>query len=232
MISLRGITKTYELPGGQPVDALRDVDLRSSRASSWSITGRSGSGKTTLLNVIAGLTRPSAGRSCDGADLWSLSDRERSLARNRDDGLRLSVPQPAALAHGARQCHAAPGLLPDAPGRTEAGAIELLEMVGLSDRLGSYPRQLSAGQQQRVVIARALINGPELLLADEPSSDLDEDTETEIMTLLRPDPWRDRRHDRHGHPRQTAGRVRHASRQMAGGTVREDTERSESNGAV
>ena len=185
MISLRGISKTYELPGGRPVEALRGVDLKIERGEFVVVTGRSGSGKTTLLSVMAGLTKPLAGDVVvDDVDLWSLIDRERSLMRNRMMGFVFQFPSllPSLSVLGNVT-------LPLAFGRDrvvdgQARARELLEMVGLGDRLSSYSRQLSAGQQQRVVIARALINEPELLMADEPSSDLDEDTENEIMALF------------------------------------------------
>jgi ABC-type lipoprotein export system ATPase subunit len=185
LIKLRGVGKTYELAGGQVVDALRDVDLHVERREFLVITGRSGAGKTTLLNVAAGLTRPSAGEALlDGVDLWAISDKERSLLRNRAVGLVFQFPSllpilpvldnvllPLALSGGDL-----------AGGRRRA--VELLDLVGLADKAASYPRQLSAGQQQRAVIARALMNEPSLLLADEPSSDLDEETEQEIMHLF------------------------------------------------
>ena len=213
MISLRGVAKTYELPGGEPVAALRDIDLQVDRGEFLVVTGRSGAGKTTLLNVMAGLSRPSAGDVVlDGVELWSVSDGQRSLLRNRSMGFVFQFPSllPAltALDNVMLPLAFARGPVPDGRAR----GIELLEMVGLADRCGSYPRQLSAGQQQRVVIARALVNRPRLLLADEPSSDLDEDTETEIMDALQPDPSGDRHHDRHGHARQRARHLRHAAR--------------------
>jgi ABC-type lipoprotein export system ATPase subunit len=185
MISLRGISKTYELPGGQSVKALSDVDLKIERGEFLIITGRSGSGKTTLLNVAAGLSKPSAGEVVlNDTDLWSLSDGERSHFRNRTMGFVFQFPSllPSLSVLGNVTLPLAFGRDQPADGRERAG--ELLEMVGLGERLTSYPRQLSAGQQQRVVIARALINEPALLMADEPSSDLDEDTENEIMALF------------------------------------------------
>jgi ABC-type lipoprotein export system ATPase subunit len=185
MISLRGINKTYKLPAGQSVTALRDVDLEIGRGEFLVITGRSGSGKTTLLNIGAGLTKPSAGEvRLEDVDLWSLSDKERSLLRNRTMGIVFQFPSllPTLSVLGNVTLPLAFDRHQRSDGRVRG--TELLEMVGLGDRLDSYPRQLSAGQQQRVVIARSLINEPELLLADEPSSDLDEDTENEIMALF------------------------------------------------
>jgi ABC-type lipoprotein export system ATPase subunit len=150
------------------------------------ITGRSGSGKTTLLNLVAGMTRPTSGQVLlEGTDLWRLSDREQSQLRNRKLGFVFQfpslLPSLTALENVVLPTMFAGKNGPDPYER----ATQLLGEVGLQDKLASYPRQLSAGQQQRVVVARALTNGPELLLADEPTSDLDEQTEQEIMALFR-----------------------------------------------
>ena len=187
MICLRGITKTYELGRYQPVEALRAIDLDIARGEFVVITGRSGAGKTTLLNIMAGLAKPTSGSvTLDGIDLWRLSDRRLSLLRNRMMGFVFQFPSLLASL-SVLQNVVLPVSLTSKSGAGDhrARACELLATVGLQDRLTSYPRQLSAGQQQRVVIARALINRPEILLADEPSSDLDEETEAEIMTLFR-----------------------------------------------
>ena len=185
MISLQHVSKTYTIEGGRPVAALHDVSLDVERGEFLVITGRSGSGKTTLLNVASGLARPTSGTVLlDGVELSGLSDHDQATVRNRKIGFVFQfpslMPSLSALANVT---------LPRAFGSVNGNdpverGTELLDMVGLADRLGSFPRQLSAGQQQRVVIARALINQPELLLADEPSSDLDEETEDEIMALF------------------------------------------------
>lgn len=185
-VSLRGVGKAYGDKGAAVFAALRDVDLDIAVNDFLVITGRSGCGKTTLLNVAAGLATPTGGTvTVDGIDLWSISDAERSSLRNRKMGFvfqfpslipGLSVAQNVTLPlEFSHQEHA---------GAAER-ADELLEVVGLGHRAAALPRELSAGQQQRVVIARALINRPELLLADEPSSDLDEETEAEIMEIFR-----------------------------------------------
>ena len=185
MICLRGIAKSYEMGRDWPIAALRSIDLDIERGEFVVITGRSGAGKTTLLNIIAGLARPTAGSvKVDGVDLWSLSDRQRSLLRNRTMGFVFQFPSLLASLSVAQNVALPASLASDVDGGGRERAYELLEMVGLADRRFSHPRQLSAGQQQRVVIARALVNRPELLLADEPSSDLDEETEAEIMTLF------------------------------------------------
>jgi lipoprotein-releasing system ATP-binding protein len=187
MIALSQVAKTYTLKNRPAVPAVRGVSLNVERGEFVVITGRSGSGKTTLLNLIAGLTRPTSGQVLiDNVHLWSLSDREQSLLRNRKMGFVFQFPSllPSLT---ALENVALPTIFGHTEGKRDAymRAAKLLEEVGLSDKLSAYPRHLSAGQQQRVVMARSLINQPELLLADEPTSNLDEQTEKEIMDLLR-----------------------------------------------
>jgi ABC-type lipoprotein export system ATPase subunit len=186
MITLEQATKIYPLDKQPAVTAVREVDLEIARGEFVIVTGRSGSGKTTLLNLASGLTPPTSGRVLwEGTDLWRLSDRQRSQLRNRKVGFVFQFPSlmpsltvlenvtlPTVFAKNGTQTG------------SPARARELLETVGLAPKLNVYPRQLSAGQQQRVVVARALFNQPEVLLADEPTSDLDERTEREIMDLF------------------------------------------------
>lgn len=186
MIALNQVNKTYRPKNVPAVPAVCDVSLNVEKGEFVVITGRSGSGKTTLLNLVAGLARPTQGQvMIDGVDLWSLSDAEQSLLRNRMMGFvfqftsllsSLTVLENVTL----------PTILSGTPNKQETGmrARRLLDQVGLADKLSAYPRHLSAGQQQRVVLARALINQPQLLLADEPTSNLDEQTEHEIMALI------------------------------------------------
>jgi putative ABC transport system ATP-binding protein len=182
-VSLRGVGKTYGEKG--TFAALRDVDLDIDAGEYLVITGRSGCGKTTLLNLASGLATPTSGRvSVDGADLWAMSDEERSNLRNRTMGFVFQFP---SLMPGLTlEQNVTLPLEFSAEEQPDAGerARELLELVGLGHRAAALPRELSAGQQQRVVIARALVNRPTLLLADEPSSDLDEETESEIMEIF------------------------------------------------
>lgn len=185
MLRLDRVTKTFAAKDQPAVTAVRAVSLRIATGEFVVITGRSGSGKTTLLNLVAGLARPTTGTVwLEGADLWRLDDNTQSRLRSQKIGFifqfrslmpALTVLENVALPRLFSGRHRQPA---------EPRAAELLATVGLADKLHAYPRQLSAGQQQRVVIARALINHPAVLLADEPTSNLDEQTEGEIMDLF------------------------------------------------
>ena len=187
MITINEVTKTYPLGKGNSVTALHGVSLKIKKGEFMIIIGRSGSGKTTLLNLAAGLTRPTSGKILlDGTDLWNLSDQQQSHLRSQKFGFVFQFP--SLLPSLTVQDNV---ILPTVFGlkkksiQAHERAIQLLKKVGLEDKLDAYPRQLSAGQQQRVVIARALMNQPQFLLADEPTSNLDEKTELEIMELFR-----------------------------------------------
>jgi ABC-type lipoprotein export system ATPase subunit len=186
MIELHDVGKTYTIAKGRSVPAVQGVNLQVEQGEFLVITGRSGSGKTTLLNLVAGLARPTSGRVLlDGVEIWKLPDAEQSRLRNEKIGFVFQFPSLMPSLTALENV-----LLPTvfAAAKAQAGAreraVQLMDEVGLSDKLDAYPRQLSAGQQQRVVIARSLINRPELLLADEPTSDLDEQTEQEIMATF------------------------------------------------
>ena len=187
MITLVEINKDYPLGKGSLVTAVRGVNLEINQGEFVIIVGRSGSGKTTLLNLSAGLTRPTSGRvMLDGTDLWSLTDKQQSYLRSQNIGFIFQFPSllPTLTVHENVVLPTVFGTRLDSHQISDR-AKELLQKVGLEDKLAAYPRQLSAGQQQRVVIARALMNQPEVLLADEPTSNLDERTELEIMDLFR-----------------------------------------------
>jgi putative ABC transport system ATP-binding protein/lipoprotein-releasing system ATP-binding protein len=187
MITINEVTKTYPLGKGNSVSALHDVSLKIKKGEFMIIIGRSGSGKTTLLNLAAGLTRPTSGKILlDGTDLWKLSDRQQSHLRSKKFGFVFQFPSllPSLTVQDNVILPTVFGKKQE-PAQMHERAIQLLKKVGLEDKLEAYPRQLSAGQQQRVVIARALMNQPQLLLADEPTSNLDEKTELEIMDLFR-----------------------------------------------
>jgi len=187
MITLENVTKDYILEDHNVVKALRGVTMMVEKGEFLVILGRSGSGKTTLLNLAAGLTRPTTGKvRLDGTDLWSMKDAEQSRLRSQKFGFIFQFPSLLPTLNVLENT-ALPVIFKEKGNGHERAyqrAEELLEMVGLDDKGIAYPRQLSAGQQQRVVIARALMNKPEILLADEPTSDLDEETEQEIVELF------------------------------------------------
>lgn len=187
MIWLHRVNKIYPLDKNHAVTAVKGINLSVQKGEFVVITGRSGSGKTTLLNLIAGLTHPTAGEvRLDQVEIWRLPDQEQSLLRNKKIGFVFQFPSlmPSLT---ALENVILPTIFRNGHNGRNARerARQLLEEVRLADKLQAYPRQLSAGQQQRVVVARSLINEPELLLADEPTSNLDEQTEREIMALFR-----------------------------------------------
>ena len=186
MITLEAVTKTYTLSQDLTVTAVHGASLEITRGEFVTITGRSGSGKTTLLNLAAGLTRPTAGRVLwEGQDLWRLGDRHRARLRNQKVGFVFQFPSLLPSLTVVDNLMVPTMFSPDgASVGLRERAREMLDSVGLAAKANVYPRQLSAGQQQRAVIARALINRPQILLADEPTSDLDEHTEQEIMALF------------------------------------------------
>jgi ABC-type lipoprotein export system ATPase subunit len=185
MLSCRGIAKTYVTERGN-VAAVDGIDLDVERGQYAAIIGRSGSGKSSLMAMIGGLSRPTDGKvMVDDTEVWSLGERERAIFRNLKIGY---VFQFASLLPTLRLIDnvALPALLGRrrAAGDAYGKAGRLLAQVGLGDHIEAYPSEISAGEQRRAVIARALINDPALVLADEPTADLDEHTEMEIMDEL------------------------------------------------
>jgi putative ABC transport system ATP-binding protein/lipoprotein-releasing system ATP-binding protein len=183
MIDIVNISKSYKI-GRDSFRAVDGLSLTVETGDFISIVGHSGSGKTTLLSLIGGLTRPDSGTVViDNTDLWAMSDNELSEFRNKKINFIFQFSSLIPTLNVLENV-----LLPSAFGQNsdplKERAIKLLEKVRLPDRLDSYPSQLSGGQQRRVAIARAFINNPSIILADEPTGDLDEDTEQEIIKLF------------------------------------------------
>jgi ABC-type lipoprotein export system ATPase subunit len=185
LLRARALTKTYTM-GKRSLEVLRGVDLDVTRGEFLALRGASGAGKSTLLHLIGGLDLPNAGEILfDGQNLVTFSERKLTEFRNRRVGFIFQayhlLPELTALENvclPARMARIASATV-------EVRGRELLARVGLKDRLDHKPSELSGGEQQRVAIARALINEPELILADEPTGNLDSKTGGEIIELLK-----------------------------------------------
>lgn len=184
-IELAGIEKHFAV-GDQTITAVHKTSLKIEKGDFVSIVGHSGSGKTTLLSMIGGIIRPTSGSVLfRETDIFSLDDDGLSAYRNQKVGFMFQFASLLPVLT-AQENLLMPGLFgPSGSSADWQRAAELLDTVGLADKLHAYPSQLSGGQQRRVAIARALMNDPELILADEPTGDLDEETENEIMDLFK-----------------------------------------------
>jgi putative ABC transport system ATP-binding protein len=185
MIELTALKKYYQM-GETTIRALDGIDLNIRRNEFVAVMGASGSGKSTLMNILGCLDKPTEGSYClNGKEVSRLNDDELSFTRNKHLGFVFQnfnlLPRYSALKNTYLP-------LKYSPGRKEAGmdkAARMLELAGLAGRLDHRPAQLSGGECQRVAIARALVNDPDIILADEPTGNLDSMTAHEIMALLK-----------------------------------------------
>ncbi len=187
MIELKNITKVYHL-GEIDLPVLKGISLTIEDGEFVSLTGASGSGKSTLMNILGCLDHPSGGEYwIDGRNVAGLNANERARLRNQRIGFVFQnfnlLPRTSALENVMMPASYAHPALPTAVIRQRA--LELIRLVGLEERMHHTPAQLSGGQQQRVAIARSLINNPGILLADEPTGNLDSTTSVEVMNMFR-----------------------------------------------
>lgn len=185
MLELKGVSKVYEL-GGEKIFALDHIDLKIEKGDFIAIVGPSGSGKSTLANIIGGLDVPDEGEVLvDGANIAKINDSALSDYRNKKIGFIFQSfnLQPAYTALENAMIPLIFAKIP--PGVRKKRAEDCLKAVGLEDRMHHRPNQLSGGQRQRVCIARALVNNPEVIIADEPTGNLDSKKGQEIVLLLK-----------------------------------------------
>jgi putative ABC transport system ATP-binding protein len=185
MVEAVGLSRDY--PSGDGiVRALDGVDLVVGRGQLLAVRGPSGSGKTTLLNLLGGLDRPTAGRVVvDGRVVSSMGERDLVALRRQTVAFVFQTFGLVPILSAAENVEVPLRLVNADPRERDARVAELLELVGLGERMGHRPFELSGGEQQRVALARALANRPQLLIADEPTGQLDSETGHAVMTLLR-----------------------------------------------
>jgi putative ABC transport system ATP-binding protein len=184
LVRVRGVHKTFSR-GGEKIDVLQGLDLEVGKGEFLALMGPSGSGKSTLLNLIGGLDRPSSGSvEVGGLRIDELSDAKLTAWRARHVGFVFQMYNLLPALSAERNVELPLLLTPLSRARRRQQVATALALVGLADRARHYPRQLSGGQEQRVGIARAIVTDPTLLLADEPTGDLDRKSGDEILDLL------------------------------------------------
>jgi putative ABC transport system ATP-binding protein len=185
MIEIQGLTKVYHV-GDTDVHALRGVDLSVARGEFVAIIGPSGSGKSTLFHILGGLTPPTSGTiHLDGRDLLAMSDRERTNLRKASVGFVFQKYNLLPTLTAADNIEIARNIAGRSSEPHDLQFKETLRMLGIAERLNHKPRALSGGEQQRVAIARAIVNHPALLLADEPTGNLDTENSNAVLSVLR-----------------------------------------------
>jgi ABC-type lipoprotein export system ATPase subunit len=188
-ITLQNITKTYKV-GEESLVAVKDVSLDIQSGDFISIVGHSGSGKTTLLSMIGGITTPTSGKiSFEDMDLSTMGSDSLSEYRCQQIGFMFQFASLLPMLTVKENLLLPTMFVPvsdrAAAPKLENKAAELLRSVGLLDKINSYPSQLSGGQQRRIAIARSFMNNPKLILADEPTGDLDEETEQDMLNFFK-----------------------------------------------
>jgi len=184
IVTLSGINKTF-YRGKEPIPVLENLDLDVPSGSFEALMGPSGSGKSTLLNIIAGLDRPTSGTvKVAGDNLTAMSDGQLAKWRSQTIGFVFQSFNLIPVLTAAQNVEL-PLLLTQLYGAERKKHVETaLRIVGLEDRMHHYPRQLSGGQEQRVAIARAIVNDPKIIVADEPTGDLDRKSADDVLTLM------------------------------------------------
>ncbi len=185
VVRIQGVAKVYQRDS-QAVPVLENIDLEVGPGESVAMMGPSGSGKTTLLNLIAGIDRPTRGSiEVAGQALAGLSERELARFRARHIGFIFQLYNLIPVLTAFENVELPLLLTNLSKADRRKHVMTALDVVGLTDRLAHYPRQLSGGQEQRVAIARAIVTDPTILLADEPTGDLDKRSEEEVLVLLK-----------------------------------------------
>lgn len=186
MIAFQNVSRTYNLNGESNITPVNGVNFTVKRGEFVLIIGRSGSGKTSILNLAAGLIKPTSGKILiKDTNIWSLTDSQLSSLRARTIGFVFQFPSLIPSLNILENTVLPTSFsLRQAKRAARQRASFLLTKLGLGERMSVYPKQLSAGEQKRVVLARSLMNQPEILLADEPTSDLDERTEQDILAVM------------------------------------------------
>jgi len=185
IIEVSNLTKTYKREDVE-ITPLSEINLTMKEGEFMSLMGPSGSGKTTLLNMIAGIDFPTSGEVVvNGQNLSTLSDDELAKWRNRNVGYIFQLYNLIPVLTAYENVELPLLLLPLSSKQRKEHVITAMRAAGIEDRADHYPRQLSGGQEQRVAIARAIVTDPEILVADEPTGDLDAKSEVEILNLLK-----------------------------------------------